>query len=595
MHLRKMPRTRSLFVLLLSFVLSRCTLAPPDVLAPDLLLHNGKIVTVDGDFSVAQAIAIKDGRFLAVGSDHEILSLAGANTEEIDLEGKTVLPGLHDSHVHLAQRVADPPEPLIAKMSQARSIQEIVEVARQKVEITPPGELVWLPRGPSLNLIQEKRWPTRHDLDPISPDNPVILTFAGDYVNVANTLFLKTARIDRNVFQPYKRGLFGEFKLDPRTGEPNGVVIGKGAHRILREGKYLNIWPVEKLEENIARALKMDIAPAGITTLSDPLTATNNVPSHRAYRRLAMHKKGLPARINLMVHVPIRGLSAQDCISLMDTLLFGPSFRNEFLRVGTFKLSLDKGVPGSKPFVVPKETVRQVLIEAHRQGWQLYLHITTAESFDNATEALEEAYRLYPREDARHVFHHITQPTRENLEVMKRLGIIADLQTSSIYLTADDAEEHYQMDPERPDLGPRPVATYRDAGIPVILSSDQALLGPLFSVQEAVTRVRKSGKVFQPEERLTLAEAIRAVTSTSAWTFFEEDVKGSIEAGKYADLVVLGRDILTVDPLQIKDIPILMTMTNGKFVYVNPNQDSQQTVVYLRYPERISYLEGEEP
>ena len=125
----------------------------------------------------------------------------------------------------------------------------------------------------------------------------------------------------------------------------------------------------------------------------------------------------------------------------------------------------------------------------------------------------------------------------------------------------------------------------------MILSSDQSPLGPLFSVWEAVNRVRKSGKVFQPEERLTLEEAIRAVTLTSAWTFFEDDVKGSIEAGKYADLVVLGRDILSIAPMEIKDIPILMTMTDGKFVYINSNQDPMQKVDYLRPPVRNSYLD----
>jgi len=174
---------------------------------------------------------------------------------------------------------------------------------------------------------------------------------------------------------------------------------------------------------------------------------------------------------------------------------------------------------------------------------------------------------------------------------MKRLGIIADLQVNRIWHLSDDAEERQTANPERPDLGSRPVATYRDAGIPVILSSDQAPVGPLFTVFEAVNRVRKSGKVYQPEERLTLEEAIRGITITSAWTFFEDDVKGSIEAGKFADLVVLGRDILTVDPLEIKDIPVLMTMTGGKFVYVNPNQDPNQEVNYYRYPQRTSYLD----
>ena len=439
--------------------------------------------------------------------------------------------------------------------------------------------------------IEEKRWPNRHDFDPVSPDNPVIVTFAGDYVNVANTLALKAAGVDRNVDQPYKRGGFGEFELDPRTGDPTGVVIGKGAHRILREGENFNVWPSDMLETNIARALDEAIAPAGITNLSDPLTATNNLPSHHAYQRLSRRQGGLPARINLMVRIPIRGMSAEECIDLIDSLIYSPPYTNDFLRVGTFKMSLDKGVPGGEPYIVPKDRVIKVIVESHRQGWQLYLHITNAETFDNATEAMEEAYRLFPREDVRHVFTHINMPTEENLEVMKRLGIVADLQVHNIYRMSDDVEERYQVNPDRPDKGPKPVGTYRDAGIPVILSSDQAPLGPMLAISAAVNRVRRSGKVFQPEERLTLEEAIRAVTSTSAWAFHQEDVNGSIEVGKFADLVVLGRDILTVDSLQIKDIPILMTITHGRVVYTNPNQDPNQKVEYITYPIRTSYLD----
>jgi predicted amidohydrolase YtcJ len=159
------------------------------------------------------------------------------------------------------------------------------------------------------------------------------------------------------------------------------------------------------------------------------------------------------------------------------------------------------------------------------------------------------------------------------------------------YFLADDAEERYQRNPDRPDLGPSPVGTYRDAGIPLTISSDQAPIGPLYGIWSAVNRVRKSGKVFRPEERLTLEEAIRAYTITPAWAFFEDEQKGSIEVGKFADLVVLGKDILTVDPLQIKDIPVLRTMTDGQFVYVNPDQDPDQKVVYFRYPARTSFLD----
>jgi hypothetical protein len=553
-----------------------------------MVLFNGKIVTVDEDFSIAQAIAIRDGLLVAVGSDEDVLALAGAETERTDLEGKTVLPGFNDSHLHLSWPVGEPPDPAIQQLGQARSIEAIVEVVRQKVAVTPPGELIWMPGGVSrAEQIKEKRWPTRHDLDPVSPENPVIVIFSADHVYVTNSLGLSKAGINRRSVQPHARGLFGEFITDNR-GEPTGVLTGRAAARILRVA--LNVWSTEELEANMAQAVETDVIPYGITSLSDPQNGGSPPkPVQHAYQRLMNRPEGFPARINLMIRLPVRSLSTQDTLDLINNLIYAPPTGNDFFRVGTFKVALDKGRPGQSPYIVPEERGKSALILGHQKGWQLYVHITTPETFDYASEALEEAYELYPREDARHIFTHINQPTPANIETMKRLGIIADLQVNSIYHAADDAEERYQVNPDRPDLGPRPVATYRDAGIPVILSSDQSPVGPLFTIYEAVNRVRKSGKVFRPEERLTLEEAIRAVTVKPAWAFFEDDIKGSIEVGKYADLVVLARDILTIDPLEIKDIPVLMTMTNGKFVYLNPNQDPQQKVVYYRYPARVSY------
>ncbi len=579
----------SLLAGLFLFVVSHCGSAVPAALAPDSVLYNGKIVTVDEDFSIAQAVAIKSGRFVAVGSDSEILALAGGDTERVDLEGQTVLPGFNDSHLHLSWPVGEPPNPAIQKLGRAQSIAEIVELVKERVAETPPGEVVWMPGGGSrVDRIEEKRWPNRHDLDPVSPNNPVILIFSGDHVYVTNSMGLSKANIDRNSVQPDARGLFGTFEMDSR-GEPTGIVTGRAAARILREA--MNVWNTEELERNMASAIETEVIPHGITSLSDPQNGGSAPrPVQTAYQRLLQREEGLPARINLMIRLPVRSLATQDSLDLIDGLLYSPPLKTPFFRVGSFKIALDKGRPGSTPWQVPTERAMAVMIEAHRQGWQLYVHIGTPESFDLACEAVEEAYRLYPNGPTRHIFTHIGRPTKENLETMKRLGIVADLQVNGIYGTSDDAEENYQMSPDRPDFGPRPVATYRDAGIPVIISSDQAPIGPLFSIWQAVSRVRRSGKIFRPEERLTLEEAIRAVTIGPAWAFFEDDVKGSIEPGKYADMVVLGQDIMTIDPLKIIEIPVLKTMTNGKFVYVNPNQDPVQKTEYFRYPTRAPYM-----
>ena len=193
----------STFWATLLLLLTQCGSNIPSALAPDMVLFNGKIVTVDEDFSIAQAIAIKDGLLVAVGTDQAVLALAGVETERMDLEGKTVLPGFNDSHLHLSWPVGEPPDPAIQQLGKARSIEEIVEVVRQKVAVTPPGELVWMPGGVSrVEQIEEKRWPTRHDLDPVSPENPVIVIFSADHVYVTNSLGLSKAGINRRSVQP---------------------------------------------------------------------------------------------------------------------------------------------------------------------------------------------------------------------------------------------------------------------------------------------------------------------------------------------------------------------------------------------------------
>jgi predicted amidohydrolase YtcJ len=263
----------------------------------------------------------------------------------MDLEGKTVLPGFNDSHLHLSWPVGEPPDPAIQQLGKARSIEEIVELVRQKVAVTPPGELVWMPGGVArVEQIQEKRWPTRHDLDPVSPDNPVIVIFSADHVYVTNSLGLSRAGINRRSVQPHAQGMFGEFITDQR-GEPTGVLTGRAAARILRVA--LNVWSADELERNMAQAILTDVIPYGITSLSDPQNGGSPPkPVQHAYQRLLNRPEGLPARINLMIRLPVRSLSTQDTLDLINNLLYSPPIGNDFFRVGTFKVALDKGRPG---------------------------------------------------------------------------------------------------------------------------------------------------------------------------------------------------------------------------------------------------------
>ena len=261
-------------------------------------------------------------------------------------------------------------------------------------------------------------------------------------------------------------------------------------------------------------------------------------------------------------------------LAFLNSFLFAPEFRNDYLRVGTLKISVD-----GSGMRVPPDKVKAILKAAHKTGWQLFIHLGGGESFDVVTDSLEEAYREFPREDARHVITHARFPSDRNIETLKKYDVLVEPQTGSLIRSRDDAES--QVEAGR--YGPIPTRTYLDNGIRVMTGTDQKPIGPLNTIWASVNRLRQSGKVIQPEERMTLEEAIRACTIVPAYASFEEDVKGSIEVGKLADLVVLGRDILTVPQEEIRDIPVLMTMIGGKFVYINPNKDPNQKVEYPNF------------
>ncbi|MFB3108189.1 MAG: amidohydrolase, partial [Candidatus Binatia bacterium] len=485
----------------------------------------------------------------------------------------TVLPGFNDPHLHFAHTLGFVVDELSRKFRSASSISEILAVVQEKIEQTPPGELVWFFLGPSSpDRLEEGRYPNRKDLDPISPLHPVFLEYAGNGANAsANSLALKKAGITRRTPQPSTQGLLGEIVKDA-SGEPTGVFLGRAAASIAHT--VLVRHSVETLVETIQNAFEV-VLPNGITTIGDPNTNMSNVGENqnwmRAYQRLSARGE-LRVRVNCIMRLPIVYRPTEGILEWFDDLLFDSGFGNDTLYFGQIKISI---YDSSGDFKLPREDVKRVIKAVHRSGWRLYIHVGRGESYDLAMEGLEEAYAEFPREDVRHVITHARFPTDKNLEVLKRYGGMVEPQTGRIWGMSDDYEEQ-NTDPDRPAYGPTPLRTYLDHGVRVMTGSDSGRPPagvPLFTIFAAVNRMRRSGKVINPEERITLEEAIRAVTITPAYSTFQEDLKGSIEPGKLADLVVLGRDILTVPLLEIKDIPVLRTMMGGEFVYTHPNPD----------------------
>jgi hypothetical protein len=571
--------TCSLGLILLG-LLAGCGGGDPGILAPDTILFNGKIVTVDQDFSIAEAVAIKDGRFVAVGPNSEVQGLAGQQTEMVDLGGQTVLPGFNDPHAHYAHSLGFVADELTKRFRTSKSIKEMLEVVKEKIAETPPGELVWFFLGPgSPDALEEGRYPTRKDLDPLSSSHPILLEFGGSGANSsANSMALKLAGITRRSPQPSTQRLMGEIIKDS-SGEPTGVFRGRGASS--QPHSVLVRHSIETLVETTKRAEGL-VLPYGITTIGDPNTNMSTVLDNhnwaQAYQRLSA-AGDLRVRVNCILRLPALYRPLDEVMDWMDNLFINPGFGNETLRFGQIKISV---YDSNSSYQVPKEDIKAVIKKVHSAGWQLYIHVSGGESYDTAIAGLEEAYAEFPRDDARHVITHARYPTDHTLEVLKRYNIIVEPQTGNIYGMSDDYEERY-ADPDRPAYITTPLRTYLDNGIKVMTGSDQNPIGPMFTIFESVNRLRSSGKVINPEERLTVEEAIRAVTITPAYSTFEEDLKGSIEVGKLADLVVLGGDILTVPSLQIKDIPVMKTMIGGKFLYTNSDPD--QKIEYW-YPTR---------
>jgi predicted amidohydrolase YtcJ len=359
----------------------------------------------------------------------------------------------------------------------------------------------------------------------------------------------------------------------------------KGATTLAR-GPF-NLYPTEVLAENILRG-SAKVVQQGLTSLFDPMTnmgkAMDNQPGLLAYQRLSAQGK-LTVRINAMIRMPIRVETLEQNLDFLNNFLFAPGFRNDRLRIGTLKISVD-----GSGMRVPPAKVKAIIKAAHKAGWQMYIHLGGGESYDVVTDAIDEAYKEFPREDARHVITHATWPSQKDLDILSKYDVMVEPQLgfARAWEAIPPAPPTGRLS-ETPDnvpegrFGPRPVRTYIENGIKVMAGTDQKPIGPLFTIWGAVTRLRSSGKVLQPEQRLTLEEAIRATTILPAYASFEDNVKGSIEVGKLADLVVLGRDLLTVPKEEIRDIPVLMTMINGVFVYVNPNKNPDQKVEYPYY------------
>ena len=548
----------------------------------DLILHHGKVVTVDADFSIAEAVAVQGNRILSVGSNADVRKLAGAGTRQVDLQGKTVIPGLMDTHSHASGAAMYEFDHTVPDME---TIADVLAYIRGRAKVLEDGEWIRV-RQVFITRLREQRYPTRAELDEAARNNPVYFSTGPDAS--LNSLALKLSGIDKDY--RITDGKPGRIERDPETGEPTGIVRG-GA-------RFIKYAPSEKTPTSAdklgrLKQLLADYNLIGITSIADRNASEEAI---ELYRRLRNDNE-LSCRvfINLAVdaQAPLEAIEAKIQAAARDPL----HTYNDMLWMRGVKVFLDGGMlTGSAYMREPWGVSKIYSIEDPQYKGMRYIEpgklyriarlaltndfqMTAHSVGDGAVHALIEAYEEVnseiPVRDQRPCITHSNFMSLEAIQKMKRLGIVADLQPA--WLERDGATLLKQFGDERLEYF-QPYKTLFEHGVTVGGGSDhmQKIGGmrainpynPFFGMWIALTRQpRWTDQVLHPEQRITREQALRLYTINNAFLTFEEENKGSIEKGKLADLVVLNKDILTCPLDEVKDITVDRTYLGGNLVY----------------------------
>ncbi len=557
---------------------------PSGDVEPDVIYHNGNVFTANSDYDMVEAVAIRDGRIVAVGSNERVLELASETTHRIDLEGNTMLPGFFDNHVHVGGgggRLMEWKGGLISEVPEwvrgITTIEALQEAIRGQTERVGRGE--WIVGSLSREVWPNQNLPTRWDLDEGSRDIPIRVT-RGPHTTVVNSRALELAGITRDTHFPGG----GEVGKD-ENGEPDGRLYDAARRLIAGVAPPRGRGPVDDNTsiENMRRTL-MQFASTGVTSVN---VASVRPSGFRLFQQLyERHGEELP-RATLQLRLSPgydtyddleRGV--RESIAEMEALGFVTGFGNDRLKVGAIKMSIDGGLSApvfwslepyeSRPefsgvIRIPAEAFYPVARRAHALGWQLGIHTMGDGAVTMVVDQMERILDEMPREDHRHYLHHVAvKPPRETIRKMARLGIGVASQPSftvglgSFAVEALAGEREATMNPTKSLL---------DAGVWVSWGSDGAPYGPRVSLWTGITRKGWDDAVYGPAEAVNREEAIRLHTWAPAYQTFDEDIKGTIEVGKLADFVVLGENILEVDADRVRYIPILQTIVGGRAIY----------------------------
>lgn len=523
---------------------------------PELILHNANIFTSNTLQPFAQAIALSGGTIVAIGSDEEILRMAGASTKKIDIGGKTITPGFIDAHSHPASAGRSHLRNVDCDL---RSIEAIKLALKHKVDNVHPDEWVSGFKYDDTKTT-EGRYINRYDLDQVSSKHPIMITHRGGHTAYVNSKALALAGITRNTPDP-KGGVI----VRDEQGEPTGLLQEKAADLVSK--LVPNEFSAQDNREGVKLITHM-MAKTGVTSVTD---AYGNQTLLKAYRD-ARDANELSARIYCMIGYYEIDSMIEQGVKTGDG--------DEWVRVGGMKLTCDGSISErtarlSEPYVgrpdyfgiivMDEEELYSYAIRAHKANWQIGIHANGDVGIHKSLNVFEKIQEEHKRNDPRFRLEHCTVINPDIIQRIKRLNVIPNPFSTYVYFHGEKMSVYGKDRLENMFA----VKSFLDAGINVTQTSDYppGPFEPMMAIQSSVTRTDMSGNVWGPSQRITVEEAIRVGTIHGAYASYEENVKGSLEPGKYADLVVLEKDPFKVDPSTIVDIKIERTMVNGKWVY----------------------------
>ena len=517
--------------------------------APELILTNGQF------WGGSQAVAIAAGRFVAVGSNDDIRALATAKTRKLDLGGKTVVPGFIDSHCHVASSGVRHLREIDADL---RTIAAIKEAVRKRAATTPKGEWI-LGFKYDDTKTSEGRKLTYKDLDEAAPNHPVAIQHRGGHTTFVNSLALQKGDVNEKTPDPPG----GQIGRDP-SGRITGELRENAVGRVVRGFRD---YSRADRREGVQIITKM-LAKAGVTSATDAAGSPEDLLAYQD----AYENGELSTRV--YCHIAYRGLDRMIAAGIRTGM------GNEWLRTGAVKLVADGSISErtarlSKPYtgrpndfgimVTPEEELYREARKAHLAGWQIGTHANGDVAIDTVLRVYERLQKESPRRDPRFRLEHCTLVNDGLLERMKTLNAIPTPFWSYVYY---HGEKMLEYGPERLDWM-FAMRSFLHYGIRVAPGSDYppGPFEPMMALQSCVTRTDIKGTVWGARQKITVKEFIDAATLNGAYATFEEHIKGRIEPGMLADLVVLGRDPMTEDPATLVSIPIERTMVGGQWMY----------------------------